>query len=155
MLKISSKASIILSLVFSAIFFVLLLVGAVIMPSVLEYFLNGLQGAGVSSPFFNSTFLLLMAYGVLAVAFLADTLLFLLLLRIRAGLVFTSRSVSLIRGVSWCCFLLGALFIVLAYPFPAALVVTFAAVFLGLCLRVVKNVMEEAVEIKTENDFTV
>ena len=78
MLKISSKASIILSLVFSAVFFVLLLVGAVIMPSVLEYFLNGLQGAGASSPFFNSTFLLLMAYGVLAVAFLADTLLFLL-----------------------------------------------------------------------------
>ena len=71
MLKISSKGSIILSLVFSVVFFVLLLVGAVIMPSVLEYFLNGLQGAGVSSPFFNSTFLLLMAYGVLAVAFLA------------------------------------------------------------------------------------
>ena len=50
MLKISSKASIILSLVFSAVFFVLLLVGAVILPSVLEYFLNGLQGAGASSP---------------------------------------------------------------------------------------------------------
>ena len=102
MLKISSKASIILSLVFSAIFFVLLLVGAVIMPSVLEYFLNGLQGAGVSSPFFNSTFLLLMAYGVLAVAFLADTLLFLLLLRIRAGLVFTSLVLFSLRRSFYC-----------------------------------------------------
>lgn len=154
MFKISSKASIILSLIFSAVFFVLLLVGGVVMPWALDYLLNGLQGMEVSSVS-NKTFLLFMAYSVLAVAFLADILLFLLLLRIRASLVFTSRSVALIRGVSWCCFLLGALFLILAYSFPAALIVTFAAVFLGLCLRVVKNVMEEAVEIKTENDFTV
>lgn len=155
MFKISSKASIILSLVFSTVFFVLLLVGAVVMPSALEYFLNSLQQGEASSLFFNSTFLLFMAYSVLAVAFLADILLFFLLLRIRAGLVFTSGSVSLIRGVSWCCFLLGALFLVLVYPFPVALIVAFAAVFLGFCLRVVKNVIEEAAEIKAENDFTV
>ena len=31
----------------------------------------------------------------------------------------------------------------------------FLAVFLGLCLRVVKNVLEEACRIKDENDLTV
>jgi hypothetical protein len=29
------------------------------------------------------------------------------------------------------------------------------AVFLGICLRVVKNVIEEATEIKAENELTV
>jgi hypothetical protein len=33
--------------------------------------------------------------------------------------------------------------------------IAFAALLLGLCLRVVKNVIEEATEIKRENDFTV
>jgi hypothetical protein len=33
--------------------------------------------------------------------------------------------------------------------------VAFAGIFLGLCVRVVKNVIEEATEIKAENDLTV
>ena len=34
-------------------------------------------------------------------------------------------------------------------------VLAFVAILLGLCLRVVKNVIEEATEIKAENDLTV
>ena len=37
----------------------------------------------------------------------------------------------------------------------ASTVLAFAAVFLGICLRVVKNVLEEGAEIKSENDLTV
>ena len=103
----------------------------------------------------GSFLILSIAYSILAVALLADILLFLLLLRIRSNLIFTDASVTLIRGVSWCCFLLGILLGGLVYYFPIILIAAFAAVFLGLCLRVVKNVMEEATRIKTENDFTV
>lgn len=69
--------------------------------------------------------------------------------------MFTPASVALIRGVSWCCFLLCLVFGVLGKYFLLAYVVALAAVFLGLCLRVVKNVIEEATEIKMENDLTV
>ncbi len=155
MFKISSKASITLSLIFSAGFFVLLAFGAAVMPSVVEYFLDFFQITRMENQLCGSFLILSIAYSILAVALLADILLFLLLLRIRSNLIFTDASVTLIRGVSWCCFLLGILLGGLVYYFPIILIAAFAAVFLGLCLRVVKNVMEEATRIKTENDFTV
>ena len=52
-------------------------------------------------------------------------------------------------------FAIGVLFVVLGYYFKLAVVVAVAAIFLGLCLRVVKNVIEKATEIKAENDLTV
>jgi hypothetical protein len=47
------------------------------------------------------------------------------------------------------------LFALLGWYFRLALAVGFVAVFVGLCLRVVKNVIEEATLIKSENDLTV
>ena len=98
---------------------------------------------------------LVLAYMALAAMMLADALLFWLLQRVRRGEVFTATSVSLIRGVSWCCFLLSAVFCGLGIYFQLAFIVAIMAVFLGLCLRVVKNVIEEATLIKSENDLTV
>ena len=80
---------------------------------------------------------------------------FLLLLRVRAGNVFTMKSVALIRGVSWCCMLLGLIFGLLGIYFQLAFIVAFAGIFLGICLRVTKNVIEQATIIKSENDLTV
>ena len=57
--------------------------------------------------------------------------------------------------MSWCCFLLCLLFGILGIFFLLSFAVAFIAVFLGLCLRVVKNVIEEATQIKDENDLTV
>ena len=94
-------------------------------------------------------------YCVLALAMLADILLFWLLLLVRAGEVFTARSVALIRGVSWCAIGVSLLFLLMARYYLIALALAFTAVLLGLCLRVVKNVIEEATAIKAENDLTV
>lgn len=100
-------------------------------------------------------FVLALAYGVLATILLIDTLMIGLLVRVKAGKVFTEQSVMLIRGMSWSCVLLAAVFCGLGVYFQLAFLVAFAAVFLGLCLRVVKNVIEEATRIKTEHDMTV
>ncbi|MBE6789544.1 MAG: DUF2975 domain-containing protein [Ruminococcaceae bacterium] len=157
MIKISSKTSTNLSIALSIVFFVALIFGAVIMP----YFVDMLVGTPEEiavRPFFlaeGETVVLVIAYMVLAIAMLADVLLFLLLRRVQKELVFTPESVALIRGISWCAILIGGLFLVLTYYFKLALVVAVAAVFLGLCLRVVKNVIEKATEIKCENDLTV
>ena len=92
---------------------------------------------------------------ILAVFMLADALLFMILKRVKGGKVFTAETVSLIRGVSYCCFLVGLLFALLGIYFQLAFIVAFMAAFLGICLRVVKNVIEEATEIKAENELTV
>ena len=100
-------------------------------------------------------FVHIMAYVLLLVVALADVLSIRLLLRVRKGDVFTGKSVSLIRGISWCCILLCLAFLLLGIYFQLALIMAFLALFLGICLRVVKNVIEEATLIKSENDLTV
>ncbi len=157
MMKISSKASTNLSIALSVVFFAAIIFGAFLMP----YFVNMLVGTPeeiAQRPFFvaeGESIILAVAYAVLAVAALADVLLFVLLLRVRSEQVFTDKSVALIRGISWCAVVIGVLFFGLGYYFKLAIVVGVAAVFLGLCLRVVKNVIETATEIKCENDLTV
>ncbi|MBO7737139.1 MAG: DUF2975 domain-containing protein, partial [Clostridia bacterium] len=78
-----------------------------------------------------------------------------LLLRVRKGLVFTPKSVSYIRFISWMCVLLAAIVLVAQYFHAAAFIIALAMSVLGLSLRVVKNVIEAATEIKNENDLTV
>ena len=127
------------------------------MPTIVETLIKIANNTGIQNEISENSkiFVLILAYGLLAVLILADSLLFSLLLRVRSSLVFTKESVALIRGVAWCCLLLGAVFIALGIYFQLAFVIAFAAIFLGICLRVVKNVIEEATEIKSENDLTV
>ena len=103
-----------------------------------------------------------MVYLMLALALTADGLLFALLMRIRKGAVFTAMTVALIRGVSWCCILFAAVTFIMGWTFSPILLggyvftgVAMIALLAGLCLRVVKKVIEEATAIKSENDLTV
>jgi O-antigen/teichoic acid export membrane protein len=95
------------------------------------------------------------AYAMLTIAYLAVALLYLLVRTILRGEVFGKKTVRLLAAVSWCCFAEGALVVLLTVWFQLAAVVALAACFVGLCLRVVKNVIEEATRIKAENDFTI
>ncbi len=151
MLKISKKASIWLSIILSVLFFVLLVASCFYLP-LLIYMYMDLKGATVMD---SKTEITIIAYAIVAVMAIADILLFALLQRVRKSLVFTGASVALIRGISWCAVLLGVCFAALGFYFWIAFCAAFACVFLGLCLRVVKNVIEEATEIKAENDFTI
>jgi len=157
MLKIPSKLSVMLSTVLSIVLFCVCIAGAVVMPKFCEILINTPDGIGSRGDITDGgrVLVLVLAYAVLAVTMLADLLLFFILSKVRQGKVFTDGTVSLIRGVSWCCFLLCAVFAVLGYYFQLAFIIAFLAVFLGLCLRVVKNVIEEATRIKSENDLTV
>ena len=99
--------------------------------------------------------LLVCAYLILSVAAIADVLLFVLLRRVSRGDVFTKVSVAIIRAVSWCCMLESMLFLVVAFSFILSAIVSMAALFLAIVVRVVKNVIEQATVIKQENDLTV
>ena len=69
--------------------------------------------------------------------------------------IFISDNVKYLRRIYWCCFavafitLVGGIFYI---PFGFIAV---AAAFVGLMLRIVKNVMQNAVEIKAENELTI
>ena len=82
-------------------------------------------------------------------------LLYRLLHNIGRGLVFMPENVALLRWLSWGCILGGAVATAsMLYYVPWGML-GLAAGFIGLILRVVKNVFAQAVEIKNENDYTV
>ncbi len=78
-----------------------------------------------------------------------------LLVNIKRGEVFEYKNVTCLRIISYCCFLIAALAAVMIYWRVLAVVVVTAFGFVGLLLRVLKNVFEQAVIIREENDLTV
>lgn len=87
-----------------------------------------------------------------------------LLMNIKKEIVFDAKNVKLLRIISWCCFYAAAacfasftiIAIVENYILGTALLLIGAgAVFMGLILRVIKNVFEHAIIIKDENDLTI
>lgn len=157
MLKISKKLSTTLSLALSVFFFLCCIAGLFILPALTEMLINTPDNIGNRENIsqLGRVLSLVSAYCIVLDMMLADALLFCLLLRVRRGEVFTDPSVALIRGVSWCCLGLCLPFGFLGIYFQLAWIVCLMAVFLGLCLRVCKNAIEEATQIKQENDLTV
>lgn len=157
MLKISKKASVTLSIIISGAFFAMLLGLSVFLPNIVKALLRfpGEISARVEVTSTDICLAMIAAYSVLVVALLANIMLFSLLLQVKKENVFSKKSIGLIRGISWCSVALGIIFALLTYYFTLSAVVAFAAFFLGLCVRVVKNVIEQATEIKSENDLTV
>ena len=81
--------------------------------------------------------------------------LFRLLHRIELEQVFIAINVKYLRRISWSCFA-GAIicFASMPYYFPWVFVAV-AAAFMGLIVRVVKNVIAQAVELKDESELTI
>ena len=69
--------------------------------------------------------------------------------------LFTERNTKCVRVISWCCFGLAAVFAVLSFWRLLALLVAVIAAFVGLILRVVKNMLATATELREENDYTI
>ena len=157
MLKISKNLSTSLSIGMAIFFFLACVAGLFILPALTEMLINTPDNIGNRAQIgqFGRVLCLVSTYGVVLDMMLADVLLFFLLQCVRSGNVFTDRAVALIRGVSWCCIGLCIPFGILGIYFQLAWIVCFLAVFLGLALRVCKNAIEEATQIKLENDLTV
>ena len=95
------------------------------------------------------------AYAMVALGVAAVVLMFLLLRVVWRGNVFSKTTTHLLSAISWCCFGVAFLSLLLIVCFQLALCLSLAAGFLGLSLRVVRHVLLEATRIKSENDFTV
>lgn len=153
--KISKSASTVLSLILVISLLAIILFFSIVMPFVIEKapIMMGVKAYFAekdASVVFWVWFYLLMVTAAVCLVSLLE-----ILRRVRSGLVFTPRTVSLIRFLSWGCMLVAALCLAVVYYFHMAYLLTLVAGFVGLCLRVVKNVLEHATEMKNENDLTV
>lgn len=69
--------------------------------------------------------------------------------------IFTQSSVKLLRILSWCCAFVSAVCFVIMFIFRLFFVFCLGAGLMMLILRVLKNVMARAVELKNENELTI
>lgn len=78
-----------------------------------------------------------------------------LLTNIKNEVIFVGKNVQILRIISWCCFLAAAVLIFGSFFSLLFFLLSIMIGFIGLILRVVKNVFEAAVNLKTENDYTI
>ena len=78
-----------------------------------------------------------------------------LLANIKKEEIFIEKNVKNLRLISWCCFAASIILVISGFYYILFLMIAVAAAFFGLILRVVKNVIEQAMIIKNENDFTI
>ena len=155
MFKISTKHSVNVSIVLAVLFFGVIIAGLVILPGFVSAAMEFPTPRMENTTELDKNLILSLGYIALAIVTVIDVMLLKLLFRVKVDLVFTPESISLIRLIAWCVVLLGLVFLVLGWYFLISFFAAFACVFLGICLRVVKNVIEKATEIKTENDYTI
>ena len=147
----NGEKSIVLSKLCVLLFMALLLAAVLTAPWLTRWFV-GFSQAGLKEE--AACFVATIYVGAVPAAYLLYSLLK-LLRRIETGQVFTANNVELLRRISWSCFAGAVIALIsLFYYFPWFFVAV-AAAFMGLIVRVVKNVVAQAVELKNEADYTV
>ena len=147
----NDKKSIALSKVCVLAFICVLVVRVVTAPWLTSWFLGyshlGLEG--IETYFLVTTYL-----GAIPAAYLLYHL-WGLLRRIETDQVFIMENIEGLRRISWSCFAGALIGIVSAFYFLPWIFLAIAAAFMGLIVRVVKNVFAKAVELQNEVDYTV
>lgn len=69
--------------------------------------------------------------------------------------VFVPENTTCLRRISWICMIMGFVLCIFSIWRSIFLFAAFLVIMFGLVMRVLKNVFEKAVEIKSENDFTI
>ena len=78
-----------------------------------------------------------------------------LLLNIKKNLIFILENAKYLKVVSWCCFVIAIITLGGGIFYMPLLSIAAAGCFTGVLLRVLKNVMENAIELKEEKELTI
>lgn len=151
------KRSVKLSIAVCIIFAVVLTVALFLGPWAAKTWFNVYRGWTVDGPAIKDTLPLFCAcfYPCAVFGYVALYSLLKLLFNIKADKIFITQNVKYLRLIAWCCFAVAFITFVSGILYLPFLTVAVAAAFVGLMLRVVKNVMQSAVEIKAENELTI
>ncbi len=147
----SRSQSIVLSKVCIIIALLVLAGGAIGLPSIVDGIVRrrGLEIAEARIYFYASF------YSLLIPAVIALINLYRLLANISREDIFVTSNVHYLRWISWACYLAALISLLSFCYYLPFIILAGGAGFMGLILRVVKNVFAEAVYIKEENDFTI
>lgn len=78
-----------------------------------------------------------------------------LLVNIKKDIVFEDVNVRALRIISWLCMAIGVVTCISAFFYIQFLLVSASFAFIALIVRIVKNVVAQAIYIKQENDYTI
>ncbi len=142
------KVSLYASMLVTAILFVFIIAACLFLPKILEMYSDFRGGI-------NCTDLMIALYFSALPGLICCVSLLKLLFNIHKDEIFVHKNVTLLQILSYCCFFVGLEYIVLGHKYISMLFFAFAALFIGLILRVVKNVFDKAIELREENDYTI
>jgi len=142
--------SVILSSICTKTAIALVILAAIAMPKLIPTYV---EYTGKNTEIMHS--LLLTVYACAVPGLLSLVCLHRLLANIRREEVFAEKNVSLLRMLSWCSFIVSVILFISGFYYILFVIIAVCAAFLGLILRVIKNVFEQAIIIKRENDFTI
>ncbi|MCI5924180.1 MAG: DUF2975 domain-containing protein [Oscillospiraceae bacterium] len=146
----NEKKSIFVSILLVKILFVCLLAAPFLLPFFIGWYVS--LSADLQSVYWPA---MIIAYLCLVPAGIAIICMDRLLLNIRKKMVFVKKNADYLYTISWCAYAVCLLFLVMGFWRPLAFVVSFAAFFIGVVLRVVKNVFRQAIAIREENEYTI
>lgn len=89
------------------------------------------------------------------IAFFVIGALYRLLQNIKQKKVFILQNAFYLRLISWGLVAIALVLMIFSFARSGALLFAFVMAFLGLILRVLKNVFEEAIALQNEQDFTI
>jgi len=147
----SDKNSLLLSKICVIVFTLLLITCAVFAPWIVKRLIlfSVLADTAGSTLFLVTIYLGCIPAGALLVC------LYLLLRRIGAERVFVRENTECLRHISWCCFAGALICLASALYYVPWFAVSVAAAFMGLIVRVIKNVVAKAVSLQDDADFTI
>lgn len=145
----NDSKSIVLSRICVISFMVILVATAVFAPWLTGRLSNLSDVAGA-----RTYFLITVYVGCIPAAALLGHLFF-MLRRIEQGTVFVQKNVNSLRRISWYCFIGAAISAVSMIYYTPWVMVAVSAAFIGLIVRVVKNVFARAISLQDDADFTI
>lgn len=140
--------SLLASIIMTGLLFVLIIAAVIFLPMLIEVY-EKLRGGTDCRDLMTALYISALP-GLVCSAVLMK-----LLLNIKKEEIFIKSNVTILRILSYCCIFVGIEYLVFAHRYISMLLISFAALFFGLILRVIKNVFEKAIVIREENDFTI
>ena len=146
-----SNKALVLSKIFVILFMVLLGLGAIFSPRLVARVLSmsAMASRAGAALFFTTLYI-----GMIPAAALLMSM-YLLLRRISWGEVFVNENIIYLRFISWCFFVGGIICMASSLYYAPWLPIGIAAAFMGLVVRVVKNVIARAVALQDDADHTI
>lgn len=152
----NKEKSVTLSIIVCFIFLTVLTIGLFLGPWAVSIWFSAYRGfAEISTMQYLLTLFVCCFYPCAFFAYITLYCLIRLLFNIRKEEIFIAQNVKYLRHISWCCFIVALITLIGGIFYIPFSFIAVAAAFIGLMLRVVKNVMQNAVELKTENELTI